>query len=160
MSPTNCGTAYQRVSAWAATIPVSDSVPAMSTTPRTESASATSYDTSCAHVRIEPRSAYFESDDQPPRMKPYTPIEPIAKIRTSAMFRSATWPGMYTPAIVQPGPNGMTEKVVSAVKAARKGPRMNAQWMASLGWKLSLFRSFRRSAIGCSRPRGPARFGP
>ena len=66
----------------------------MITTPSTESASETSYETSCAQVRIEPRSAYFESDDQPPRMKPYTPTEPMAKIRISAMSRSATWPGM------------------------------------------------------------------
>ena len=62
------------VSSCAATISVSESVPAMITTPRTESASDTSYETSCAHVRIEPRSAYFESDDQPPRMNPYTPM--------------------------------------------------------------------------------------
>ena len=66
----------------------------MITTPRTDSASETSYETSWAHVRIEPSSAYFESDDQPPRMNPYTPIEPIAKMRISAMSRSATWPGM------------------------------------------------------------------
>jgi hypothetical protein len=67
---------------------------------------------------------------------------------------------MYTPATVQPGPNGMTEKVVSAVNAARNGPTMNAQSIASVGWKLSLLRSFSRSAIGCSDPRNPARFGP
>ena len=42
----------------------------MMITPSTLSASETSYETSCAHVRIEPSSAYFESDDQPPRMKP------------------------------------------------------------------------------------------
>ena len=66
------------------------------------------------------------------------------------MSRSATWPGMYTPPISQPGPNGITEKVTSAVNVARNGPRMNAQLMASVGWKLSLFRSFSRSAIGCS----------
>ena len=42
----------------------------MITTPSTESASDTSYETSCAHVRIEPSSANFESDDQPPRMNP------------------------------------------------------------------------------------------
>ena len=42
----------------------------MITTPSTESASDTSYETSCAHVRIEPRSAYFDSDAQPPTMKP------------------------------------------------------------------------------------------
>ena len=42
----------------------------MMITPSTLSASETSYETSCAQVRIEPSSAYFESDDQPPRMKP------------------------------------------------------------------------------------------
>jgi hypothetical protein len=92
--PTNCGTAYQTVSACAATISVSDSDSAMITTPSTERARATSYDTSWAQVLIEPRSAYFESDDQPPTMNPYTPREPIAKMRMSAMSRSATWPGM------------------------------------------------------------------
>ena len=39
-------------------------------TPSTLSASETSYETSCAQVRIEPSSAYFESEAQPPRMKP------------------------------------------------------------------------------------------
>ena len=42
----------------------------MSTTPSTERASGTSYDTSCAQVRIEPSSEYFESLAQPPTMKP------------------------------------------------------------------------------------------
>src|SRR4029450_9165724 len=90
ISPTNCGIAYQTVPDWADTMSVSESVPAMITTPRTEGAGETSYETSWAHVRIEPRSEYFESDDQPPRMKPYTPIEPTAKMRMSAMSRSAT----------------------------------------------------------------------
>ncbi len=40
------------------------------TTPSTLSASETSYETSCAHVRIEPRIEYFDSDAQPPTMKP------------------------------------------------------------------------------------------
>ena len=48
----------------------SESEPAIITTPSTESASDTSYETSCAHVRIEPSSEYFESDAQPPTMKP------------------------------------------------------------------------------------------
>ena len=76
------------------------------------------------------------------------------------MSRSATWPGMYTPPTVQPGPNGITENVASAVNAARNGPMMNAQSIASVGWKLSLFKSFSRSAIGCRLPLKPARFGP
>ena len=85
----NCGTAYQTVSCCLSTISVSESVPAMITTPRTESASETSYDTICAHVRIEPSSAYFESEAQPPTMKPYTPSAPSAKIRISEIGTSA-----------------------------------------------------------------------
>ena len=42
----------------------------ISTTPSTLSASDTSYETSCAHVRIEPSIEYFDSDAQPPTMKP------------------------------------------------------------------------------------------
>ena len=42
----------------------------ISTTPSTLSASDTSYETSCAHVRIEPRIEYFDSDAHPPMMKP------------------------------------------------------------------------------------------
>ena len=42
----------------------------MSTTPSTDRASATSYETICAQVRIEPSSAYFESEAQPPTMNP------------------------------------------------------------------------------------------
>ena len=40
------------------------------TTPSTLSASDTSYETSCAHVRIVPRIENFDSDAQPPTMKP------------------------------------------------------------------------------------------
>ena len=58
------------VASWAATMSTSESDSAMITTPSTESASETSYETSCAHVRIEPSSEYFESDAQPPTMKP------------------------------------------------------------------------------------------
>ena len=43
---------------------------AIITTPSTESASETSYETICAQVRIEPSSEYFDSDAQPPTMKP------------------------------------------------------------------------------------------
>ena len=64
----------------------------MITTPSTDSASATSYETSCAHVRIEPSSEYFDSDAQPPTMKPYTPIEPSAKRKISAIGTSRTSP--------------------------------------------------------------------
>ena len=41
----------------------------MITTPSTLRASETSYETSCAQVRIEPSSEYFDSLAQPPTMK-------------------------------------------------------------------------------------------
>jgi PKD repeat protein len=41
-------------------------------------------------------------------MKPYTPIEPSAKTRISAIGTSATTPWMYQSLTVQPGPNGIT----------------------------------------------------
>ncbi len=68
--PTSCGITYQSSASCAATMSTSESEPAMRITPSTESASDTSYETSCAQVRIEPSSENFESDAQPPMMKP------------------------------------------------------------------------------------------
>ena len=68
--PTNCGTTNQVSFACTWTMSTSESDRAIRITPSTLSASETSYETSCAHVRIDPSSAYFESDDQPPMMKP------------------------------------------------------------------------------------------
>ena len=60
----------QRVVCCLSTISVRLSDCPIITTPSTESASETSYETSCAHVRMEPRIEYFDSDAQPPTMKP------------------------------------------------------------------------------------------
>ncbi len=68
--PTNCGPKNQNVSACLWTMSTSESDWPISTTPRTAKVSETSYETICAHVRIEPSSAYFESEAQPPTMKP------------------------------------------------------------------------------------------
>ena len=57
-------------SSCSATMSVSESDWPISTTPSTASASETSYETSCAHVRIEPSSEYFDSHAQPPTMNP------------------------------------------------------------------------------------------
>src|SRR3954463_8639311 len=69
-SPTNCGMKNQSVACcfWTTSTRLIDC--AIRTTPSTESASDTSYETSCAHVRIDPSMEYLESDDQPPTMKP------------------------------------------------------------------------------------------
>ena len=59
-----------RNSPWRCTISARLSERPSITTPSTLSASDTSYETSCAHVRIEPRIENFDSDAQPPTMKP------------------------------------------------------------------------------------------
>ena len=59
-----------------------------------------------------------------------------------------------------PGPNGITLKAASAVNAESTGALMYRTSTAVAGKKLSLRISLTRSAIGCSRPNGPARFGP
>ena len=68
--PTNCGMKNQTVACCLSTIACRFSDWPISTTPRTESASETSYETSCAQVRIEPRIEYFDSEAQPPMMNP------------------------------------------------------------------------------------------
>ena len=70
MKPTACGTTYHQLPACRATMSTRESEPAISTIPSTERASETSYETSCAHVRIEPSREYFDSEAQPPTMKP------------------------------------------------------------------------------------------
>src|SRR5882757_8727236 len=158
--PTNCGMTNGRNSPCRDTISGRLSERPSMTTPSTLSASATSYETSCAQVRIEPRIENFDSEAQPPTMKPYTPIEPSAKIRSNAIGTFATSPFTYQPLIVQPGPNGITEKAASAVNMETTGAAMYGIGIAPDGANASLRISFTRSAIGCRSPNGPARFGP
>src|SRR5919199_5654620 len=68
--PIACGTRNQRATPCAWTMSTRLSEWAMITTPSTLSASETSYETSCAHVRIDPSSENFDSDAQPPTTNP------------------------------------------------------------------------------------------
>src|SRR5690242_8490720 len=70
IKPTYCGMKNHCVVSCLFTMSCRFSDWPISTTPSTESASETSYETSCAQVRIEPRIEYFDSDAQPPTMKP------------------------------------------------------------------------------------------
>jgi hypothetical protein len=54
----------------------------------------------------------------------------------------------------------MTANAASAVVAATTGAMMYGALIAAAGKNDSLRTSFTRSAIGWSRPNGPARFGP
>jgi hypothetical protein len=54
----------------------------------------------------------------------------------------------------------MTANAASAVNAETTGAMMYGASIAAAGKKLSFRISLIRSAIGCSSPNGPARFGP
>src|SRR3954470_10978958 len=68
--PASCGMKNQMVAPCLLTMSTRLSDWPISTTPSTDRASDTSYETSCAHVRIEPSSEYFDSDAQPPMIAP------------------------------------------------------------------------------------------
>ena len=58
------------------------------------------------------------------------------------------------------GPNGTTAQAASAGMIVMTGPRKNRPRLAAVGTMISLKISLTASAIGCSRPSGPTRFGP
>ena len=58
------------------------------------------------------------------------------------------------------GPNGTTAQAASAGMMVMIGPRKNRPRLAAVGTMISLKISLTASAIGCSRPNGPTRFGP
>jgi hypothetical protein len=58
------------------------------------------------------------------------------------------------------GPKGTTAQAASAGMIVITGPRKNNVLLAAVGTMISLNSSLTASAIGCSRPNGPTRFGP
>src|SRR5205814_5803661 len=78
-----------------------DSVCACTRTPRIASPNAASYESSCAVERTAPSSGYFEPDDQPASITPYTPSPDIARTNNAPIGRLATcrkvvWPRIDT----------------------------------------------------------------
>ena len=58
------------------------------------------------------------------------------------------------------GPNGTTAHAASAGMIVMIGPRKKRPRLAAVGTMISLKISLTASAIGCSKPHGPTRFGP
>src|SRR5262249_29398540 len=73
-----------------ATMSCVESDPAITSTPRIARPNAASYDRSCADARTEPSSGYFEPDDQPASITPYTPRPDIARMKSAPIGRSTT----------------------------------------------------------------------
>ncbi len=62
--------------------------------------------------------------------------------------------------ITQPGANGTIDHAASAGATERIGARRKSPFDASAGITCSFMRSLMASAIGCSTPFQPTRFGP
>src|ERR1044072_2623224 len=105
-----CSTKNQIVPSCLSTIWIRLSDCPISTTPSTESASDTSYETSCAHVRIEPSSEDFDEEGHPPTIAPYRPTEPRANRGISPIDPLAITPSTCQCPISQPEPNGIPAK--------------------------------------------------
>src|SRR5947208_15638295 len=91
-----------------------ESDPAASTAPATARLIAASYETICADARTEPSSGYFEPDDQPASMIPYTAIDDIASRKSTPIGGSANCSSVRWPAIEIEPPIGMTAKAAKA----------------------------------------------
>ena len=156
------GSTYQRCRPGRRRSRSATAIPAMITTPRTESASETSYE---HELRARPHRA----EQRVLRVgRPAAEDEAVDADRADRedqdqRDRSGRRPGRgrSTPPIVQPGPNGITENVVSAVNAARNGARMNAQSIACRRVEALLVEELQRgrrsAAAGRTGRRGSAR---
>lgn len=111
--------------------------------------SVTSYEMICATARMAPISGYFEFDDQPDHRIVYVNMPDMAMMNSRARFMLVSGNGM-----------GIGAQVVNAKVNAMIGERVNRIGEESVGFVGSFRMSLIPSAIGCSRPNGPTRFGP
>lgn len=111
--------------------------------------SVTSYEMICATARMAPISGYFEFDDQPDHKIVYVNMPDMAMMKSRPRFMLVSGSGI-----------GIGAQVVSARVSAKIGDRVNRIGDESVGFVGSFRMSLIPSAIGCSRPIGPTRFGP
>ena len=91
---------------------------------------------------------------------PYTPMELMASTSSTATGRSVSCSGVRWWKIETVVPHGMMAKATKAGAADSTGAITNTSLSTPVGMMSSLSGSLSASAIGCSRPNGPARFGP
>src|SRR5699024_6922905 len=111
---------------------------------------------------MPPSSEYVDPEDQPASTMPYTPIEVIARIYSTAtgisVSCSAVWVSVN--GIVTSGPNGITAQAMNAGIDAIIGARVYTTLSAERTRMSSLKASLMPSARLCSSPNGPHTFGP
>lgn len=109
----------------------------------------TSYEMICATARMAPIRGYFEFDDHPDHRIVYVNMPDMAMINNSPRFMFVSGNGI-----------GIGAQVVNARVSAMIGESVNRIGDESVGFVGSFRMSLMPSAIGCSRPSGPTRFGP
>ena len=129
-----------------------ESVPAWISTPRIARPNAASYESSCADARTEPSSGYFEPDDQPASITPYTPRPDIARMNSAPIGRSTTCRYVWCPRIETVPPIGTTQNIKNAGRIDRYGASRNTGRSAESGIDCSLKNSLMPSASVCSTP--------
>src|SRR5215470_11909142 len=115
------------VPAWRLTRSVSDSELPMTRTLASAMPYDSSYEIICADDRSPPSSEYLLFELQPASTMPYTLIDAIAKITSTATLTSATWSrsgSFSSPKNVVSAPNGTTANAAKAHAAEITGARL------------------------------------
>ena len=102
-------------------------------------------------ARITESSAYLLFEPQPAMNRPTISIDDTARKNSTPVLRSAT---------PIPGANGIVAKISRHGTRKTTGARLKIGRSADAGIRSSFSSSFTPSAIGCSRPCGPTRYGP
>src|SRR5271154_1749010 len=91
------------------------------TTVTTVMPNAASYEMTWAEARTDPRSGYFDPDDHPASITPYTAMPDMAKTSRIPTGGSDTWSSkVWLPSLMMP-PTGTTAKVMKAGTVERYG---------------------------------------
>ena len=102
-------------------------------------------------ARITDSSAYLLFEPQPAMNRPTISIDDTARKNSTPVLRSAT---------PMPGANGIVAKISRHGTRKTIGARLKIGRSAASGIRSSFSSSFTPSAIGCSSPCGPTRYGP
>src|SRR5512133_2578752 len=122
--------------------------------------SDSSYEIIWAEDRNPPSMACLLFEAQPASTIPYTAMEAMAPRYSTPTLILATASITWRPNRLTTGPKGMTAAMIIEGTIVTTGAQKKRILSAFAGTSSSLKISFTASAIGWSRPRGPARFGP
>src|SRR5688500_12301435 len=145
---------------WASTIAIMRIEFASKMTGTREIPRDNSYEIICAVARRPPSIAYLLFDDQPASTMPYTEIAAMDMKYKMPTLISARYSVISPPNKLIERPHGMTAAMMMEGTTVKIGARKKTGLNALAGVSSSLKINFTASAIGCNKPKGPARLGP